>query len=629
MKPLNRWIIPPVLLAIGAWCLSLKNGFVWDDHILIEKNVATLSQASIAQAFSSDFWTTEGEAGHSNYYRPIVTLSYMLDYSLYGLSAWGYHLTNVALHAANVALVFVLVSSLIGAGPLAAAAAALFAAHPALAESAAWISGRTDLIATMWMLFSCFACLQAHSASNRRTAWLVLSLLGYGAALFSKESALFTPVVALVLVAALQKRFAPLSALTLRALAPYGVVGIVWLVARSSALESPVGASSGDGISAELGILSLLHVWGNLLWPPAFRIEYGSSLTAQTIALGAACGAMMVAALVAIALGRRDTPAARALAIGALVAFAPSVMAVLLKSMIGVRLVYTSASFAIPALTLAMRDRLPLRGFAALMSALIAAFAALSIVRIPLWASDRVLFTEALRQPDASSRNHLNLGIALYDEGELTGALQHLDQPIEAAAADQQHYMLALLYTGAQCESLAEKEYRLALAAKPSSYSAAHNLAGLLMVQGRGTAARETLSSFATRYPAYRTQALRQLALFDKLPPQQERSAADKPWCSDRKALEELLSAAVPLNRIAGELLRAQQLEMAQVFIRASLRADPALVAAQLNFAQLQALQGRTDDALGTLHEILEQHPDDARAKQLLERLSAGKRGGT
>jgi Flp pilus assembly protein TadD len=627
MKLCNRWILPPLLLAIGVWCLSLRNGFVWDDHILIERNVSTLSQASVAQAFSSDFWTTEGEAGQSNYYRPIVTLSYMLDYSLFGLSAWGYHLTNIALHAANVALVFLIVAALIGAGPLAAAAAALFAVHPALAESAAWISGRTDLIATAWMLLSCAAYLRANTSAQKRAAWLALSLLGYAAALFSKESALFTPVVALVLVSATRKPFTLFTPSAPRALLPYGVVGLVWLIARSTALESPVGASSGQGISTDLGLLSLLHVWGNLLWPPAFRIEYGASLTAHTIAFGAACGVAVVATLAAITLSKRDSSAARALAAAALIAFAPSVMAVLLKSMIGVRLVYTSASFAIPACVIALHTRIPSRAFAALLPTLIATSSALAIVRIPLWTSDRVLFEQALRQPDASSRNHLNLGIALYNDGDLTGALAHLERPIEAAAADQQHYMLALLYTGAQCETLAETEYRLALAAKPSSYCAAHNLSGLLVLQGKSSAAREILSAFASHYPAYRSQVLKQLALFDKLSPQPQRPAIDKPWCSDRKALDELLSSAVPLNRIAGELLRGQQLEMAEVFIKASLRADPSLVAAQLNLAQLQAMRGATEQALATLQEILKQHPDEARAQQLLQRLRVGNRG--
>jgi predicted Zn-dependent protease len=83
----------------------------------------------------------------------------------------------------------------------------------------------------------------------------------------------------------------------------------------------------------------------------------------------------------------------------------------------------------------------------------------------------------------------------------------------------------------------------------------------------------------------------------------------------------------VPLNRIAGELLRGQQLEMAEVFIKASLRADPSLVAAQLNLAQLQAMRGATEQALATLQEILKQHPDEARAQQLLQRLRVGNRG--
>ena len=65
-----------------------------------------------------------------------------------------------------------------------------------------------------------------------------------------------------------------------------------------SVLSNTVGASLTNGVSTEIGFLSLLHVWGNLVWPPIFRIEYGAPLTVATLAPGAACGALAVAALV-------------------------------------------------------------------------------------------------------------------------------------------------------------------------------------------------------------------------------------------------------------------------------------------------------------------------------------------
>ena len=102
MNERSRWILLPLILSLGVWSASISNGFVWDDHILIEKNATNLSSFSLRSIFGQDFWTTETDAGSSNYYRPLVTLSYVIDYAIFGASASGYHITNVVLHTVNV-----------------------------------------------------------------------------------------------------------------------------------------------------------------------------------------------------------------------------------------------------------------------------------------------------------------------------------------------------------------------------------------------------------------------------------------------------------------------------------------------------------------------------------------------
>ena len=615
----NRWLILPCIAAILVWSVSLKNGFLWDDHILIEKNESTLSSISLSTAFGNDFWSTETESGHSNYYRPLITLSYMVDYALYLLDAAGYHTTNILVHTANVALVFLILTALSIEAPRAALATMIFSVHPALAESVAWVSGRTDLIATLWILLTILFFLCAHSGRITDRRWLTLSALAFALALFSKESAICAPLIALALAPRGSKK-APLPLLQLT---PFAIVGMVWFIVRSTALDNPIGAEGATGISTPLGILSLLHVWGNLLWPPVFRVEYGSSLTALALLTGAISGTLVISLLGGIILGKRFSQATRLLALASLLAFIPSVLAVLLKSMIGVRLVYTSAAFALPALALALSELVTRRAMIVTTALISGILGYCSMERSALWLSDEVLFQHALAAQDASSRSHLNLGIALYNKGDLIGALDHLSHEIEAAAADQQHYMLALLYTASQCETRAEQEYRKSIAAKPSGYSATHNLAGLLTLQGKTGAARELLNNFGMSHPEYRSQALRQLAMLEKLPAQPERAPIDRPWCSERAALEDLYQSALPLNRIGGELLKSQQLDMAEVFIKASLRADPTLVAASLNLAQLQMLRGNYAAAQRILTTLSRERPEDPRAQQLLTKLQS------
>ena len=618
MPLLNRWILIPLLLSVSVWSDSLRNGFVWDDHILIEKNEVSLKTSSVSSLFSSDFWSTETEAGHSNYYRPLIALSYMVDYARSGLTAKGYHLTNIIVHTANVALVWCILVELAVPSLIAALAACLFAVHPALAESVAWISGRTDLIATTFMLLSVLLCITARRKARINILLSTLSATAFACALFSKESAIITPLLALLLASTTgaPRKVSP------RDLIPYAVAALVWFIARLLALDNPIGVSSTEGVSLKIGILALLHLWGTIVWPPVFRIEYGSSLTGESLAIGAVCGVLLLGWVVYSIRSLHSSPLVRALYIAGIIAFIPSALAIMLKSMIGVRLVYTAAAFILPACVLLLRERLSLRPFFTVTVALCAILSYCSVERSSLWRSDRVLFSKALEASAASTRNHLNLGIALYNDGELRAALEQLDREIEAAAVDQQRYMLALIYTGAQCEILAEREYRAAIQAKPSNYAALHNLAGLLTSQGRLADARTALLDGSQRAPELRARALRQIEYLDKAPPFAARPALVRQWCTDRKSLEMFFTEAIAVNRQASELLKGRQLDMAEVYIKAALLANPKLVAARLNLAQLEILQQRYDSARGTLTEILRENPEETRAEKLLSHLN-------
>ena len=79
---------------------------------------------------------------------------------------------------------------------------------------------------------------------------------------------------------------------------------------------------------------------------------------------------------------------------------------------------------------------------------------------------------------------------------------------------------------------------------------------------------------------------------------------------------------AIAVNRQASELLKGRQLDMAEVYIKAALLANPKLVAARLNLAQLEILQQRYDSARGTLTEILRENPEETRAEKLLSHLN-------
>src|SRR5689334_10888242 len=114
MKPFDRHSLAlgaiALLLAAVAWSPTLSFDFTWDDHPLIADNDQVQRGLSEAPAiFLSNFWDL-GERSDSfrQFYRPLVTLSYLLGWSASPGRPFGFHLGNLLLHLACTALAFAL-----------------------------------------------------------------------------------------------------------------------------------------------------------------------------------------------------------------------------------------------------------------------------------------------------------------------------------------------------------------------------------------------------------------------------------------------------------------------------------------------------------------------------------------
>jgi Tfp pilus assembly protein PilF len=154
---------------------------------------------------------------HASNWHPLTWLSLMLDEELFGKSPFGPHLTNLLLHAANTALLFLLLRRLTAATWRSAVVAALFALHPLHVESVAWISERKDVLSTFFGLLSLWAyachaqCLTGDICRLTRTDSVLsrvtcrsshfywLALLFFALGLMSKPMLVTLPLVMLLL----------------------------------------------------------------------------------------------------------------------------------------------------------------------------------------------------------------------------------------------------------------------------------------------------------------------------------------------------------------------------------------------------------------------------------------------
>ena len=192
------------LLALVVFAPALGNGFVdWDDvaNFVDNPHYRGLGPAQLR------WMATATLTGH---WIPVTWLTLGLDYVLWGMDPFGYHLTNVLLHALGAALFCLLARQLLeraaphlGPGALragAAVAALFFALHPLRAESVAWITERRDVLAGVLVFATILAYVRATGARGRvRVLWHVAALAAYALALGAKAIVLTLPAVLLVL----------------------------------------------------------------------------------------------------------------------------------------------------------------------------------------------------------------------------------------------------------------------------------------------------------------------------------------------------------------------------------------------------------------------------------------------
>jgi lipoprotein NlpI len=151
-----RWHFPVWLIAallalttIALYWPATRCDFVnFDDSIYVTENPHVqggLTLENVKWAFFNPV---------ADNWHPLTMLSHMLDCQLFGLKPWGHHLTSVLLHAANTALVFLLLRNLTGAIWRSVLVAALFGLHPLHVESVAWVSERKDVLSTFFGLLA-------------------------------------------------------------------------------------------------------------------------------------------------------------------------------------------------------------------------------------------------------------------------------------------------------------------------------------------------------------------------------------------------------------------------------------------------------------------------------------------
>jgi protein O-mannosyl-transferase len=176
-----------VCLALVAVCYanSLSNAFILDDILIVGANERIRHIDPLHFLFQS-YW---GDLNHAGIYRPLTIFSFSLEYPIWKVWAPGFRLTNLALHAVNGWLVFLLARGILGSPAAALASAVVYVVHPVQTEAVVSIVGRSELLAA-GLFFS------AWLAFRKNRTWL--AALAYLLAALAKESAITFPAIVML-----------------------------------------------------------------------------------------------------------------------------------------------------------------------------------------------------------------------------------------------------------------------------------------------------------------------------------------------------------------------------------------------------------------------------------------------
>ena len=316
-----RALVPLGIAALSVICFlpALSGTFLnWDDNLNFLENpdFGGPVPRAIHWALTSTLF------GH---YIPITRLTWALNLAIGGMNPWGYHLTNLLVHAANAGMLYVVARRLLAAVGSdgdqaerrrpdviggAAVAALVFGMHPLRVEPVSWITGRADLLCTLFALVATWAYLRSvERGGTARPGWLLASTAALALALLSKGGALPLPVALLLLDVYPLRRMRRLGwARLLMEKIPLFVVAIAGAVVilqavRSGAVLTQM-ASVGPVARVTAATYSFTLSLFRFVWPvslsPLHEMPERISLTDGPFALAAVAAAAITIGLAAL-----------------------------------------------------------------------------------------------------------------------------------------------------------------------------------------------------------------------------------------------------------------------------------------------------------------------------------------
>jgi tetratricopeptide (TPR) repeat protein len=613
-----------VAATFAAYAGCLGGPFLYDDVDSIVGN------ASIRHLFTA----LRPPPGVTVSGRPVLNLSFALNYAVSGTSVWSYHALNVAIHAAAALLLFGIVRrtlALSRAGRIpggreaavAFAVALLWALHPLQTESVAYVVQRAESLMGLFYLLAFYAFIRFAAPTKGGPVWAALAVASCLLGMATKEAMVTAPLVILIydrtfLAGSFReawRRRRPLYVMLAACWLP-----LAFLVAHTGGRNGSAGFGSGVPwwAYALTQCEAVVRYLGLSLWPRHLVGDYGRILAGNPYGVGGCAAVLLVLAGGTWMLLRRNSPLGF---LGAwfFVILAPSSSVVPISTEImAEHRMYLPLAAVMALVVLALDSILGRRFFLALTAVLAVGLGVLTARRIRVYESPFTFWSDVVGKVPANAGAWNNLGIILAEKGDQDGAIEHYRRALGIAPAYAlAHYNLgnSLMTLGRAPE--AAGEYELALRYRPADASIHFNLGNALAKEGRGPEAAEQFREAIAIDPG-RADAWFNLA--DAL-----LQAGDLPKAADAydhavRMRPDFADARVNYGNVLAQMGRVA--DAVRQFGEA-LRLEPGAADIHNNLGGVLAQAGRLAEARAQFEEALRLKPDYPEARDNLGRVRA------
>ncbi|MGO9147156.1 MAG: tetratricopeptide repeat protein [Desulfomonilia bacterium] len=610
---MNKYWIKSIIVIIIAACVFAVywqvNGFNFinfDDPVYITTN------KDIRHGLTIDGLKFAFICVYASNWHPLTWISHMLDVEMFGLNPGMHHLTNVLLHILNSILLFLVFERMTGALWRSAVVAALFALHPIHVESVVWISERKDVLSTFfWML----TMLAYHwYVMNKTISRYLLVALLFGLGLMAKPMLVTLPFVLLLLDFwplrrnELSFRLTSTDSLHEQNMWPHiNLHGAVPLILEKTPLIVMAVIAGSETFYAQwvggavnsLGQVPLAmrvqnaitsyvaYLW-KMIWPMHLAVFYPYPWHFNIAVVASCLIFLTIVTFTVIIVGKRMPYLATGWLwyLGTLV---PVIGIIKVGSQaMADRYTYIPLIGIFVMVVWGLRDifsrwsygKVALGSLALIILALLTWATS---IQVATWKNSEILFSHALAVTKDNYLAHDNLGVALFDRGDVDGAIKHYRESIR----------LRRNYVNAQCNlgvALAKKKqyaeafthYRECLRIKPGYSEAYYNMGVALADLGRKDEAVKQYTEVLKNYPRHEN-AHRNLGLLLA-----EKGNFDEAIAHYYKALDANPDNVGTRINLADSLLKKGNIERALIQIEEALKIDPKNLNLHTKFEEIQ-----------------------------------------